>query len=64
MLELQSYYNGISADAHTIVSFGASEGSHRHENLMIKIIKTINNGALNKILGLFGRRQEHTTQRN
>lgn len=46
MLQLQSYYNGISADAHTIVSFGASEGSHRYENLMILIIKMINNGAV------------------
>lgn len=45
MLQLQSYYCGISADAHTIVSFGASEGSLRHENLMILIIKMINNEA-------------------
>ena len=64
MLQLQSCYNGISADALTIVSFGASEGSHRHENLMILIIKMFYNGAVKQNSRLFWKktRTYHATE--
>ena len=39
MLQLQSYYNGISLDAHTIVSFDVSEGSHPRGKLMINDLR-------------------------